>query len=85
MMDKYIGIIYWNDDSGVLDNTTVSSLMSVWKQCCKAHKLYAGEIVIRKAEYNKEGQVVGDVVKRFDSVEDCQDAYEIEYNQKESR
>ena len=79
-MTKYIGIIYWNDGSGVLDNTTESSrLESVWKQCCLAHKLYAGEIVICKAVYNEQGQVVGDPVIRFDSVEDCQHAFKTKY------
>lgn len=79
-MTKYIGIIYWDDGSGVLDNTTESqNLRSVWKQCCQANKLYAGEIVIRKAEYNEEGQVIGDVVICFDSVEDCQYAFNTKY------
>lgn len=75
-MRQYIGIIYWADGSGVLDNTTTGGMHSVWKQCCKAHRLHSGRITIHKAT---SSDTVGTPIKEFISVDDCIAQYNMEY------
>lgn len=79
---KYIGIIYWNNNTTVLDNTYENELRRVWRDCCGAHKIHSGQIVIRKAEYNTNGEIVGEVVKSFDDVADCIEQYNKEFNKR---
>ena len=83
--EKYIGIIHWADDSGVLDNTAVSNLKSVWYHCCLAHPIHSGYITICEAKFNEDGNVIGKQLYSFVDVEECKDKYYEKYNQKVSR
>ena len=77
---QYIGIINWADDSGVLDNTTVGGMHSVWKQCCQAHKIHSGRITIHRAEFDDDGNIASRPVKEFVNVADCIEQYNKEFN-----
>ncbi|MBR5012654.1 MAG: hypothetical protein IKY15_01810 [Clostridia bacterium] len=79
-MDKYIGIIYWNDNVNVLDNTTVSNLKSVWHQCCLAHPIHSGSIGICEAKFNEDGDVIGERLYSFVDVEECKQKYHEKYD-----
>lgn len=78
---QYIGIIYWANNTEVLDNTSVNQdLRKVWRECCKAHPIHSGRIVVRKEEYDSNGDLSGEVVKSFDTVSDCIEQYDREFN-----
>lgn len=80
MIRQYIGVINWADGSGVLDNTTVGGMHSVWKQCCQAHKIHGGRITIHKAEFDDNGNIANRPVKEFVNVADCIEQYNKEFN-----
>lgn len=73
---KFIGLIWWNDGSGVLDNTIIGGFQSVWKELCLAHPLHAGRMAIFNAKgINEDGNIDGYPVKEFVGVEDCRVRY----------
>lgn len=74
---KYIGLIYWNNDpDDLLDRTSVStSLRQVWRECCKANRLHAGEIHIYEYFGGLDTVYVGNLIYSFSSVEECIDKF----------